>query len=192
MKFSWTNCTVTNTQKVKPHTYACVFWKACHAAACLLIYSSHPQSFIHWASANIGALHVQRLMKNKAPVAAAALHPPPVLWETTEGQQNYTPAPLSVHRFPRMRLGIQSLLILLTYEWPQRILVQIRCVCGRVKMWNDKKQKQTKKKKTLLYVINRRYTQQSCVTIQLWDVSRWRVNVSLMWWFTTLLLLFHL
>lgn len=97
-------------------------------------------------------------MKNKAP-AVAALHPPPALRETTEGQQNYMPALLFVHCFQRMQIGIQSLLILLTYEWPQRIPVQICCI-----EWSENVEwkKPKTKKKPHLFVVNRKYTQQSC------------------------------
>lgn len=133
MNFSRTNPTVTNTWQVNPDTSCatvCVcttalLQKACHAAACLLISSSHPQPLIHWASANIDALHVIPLMKN-----------PKALRETTEGQQNYAPALVCslLPPPPKMHHSAQALLVPLTYERPQRIPVQTCRVCGRVKM----------------------------------------------------------
>lgn len=75
MKFSRTNHNVTNTWNVNSlRLYVAVSppvhsslkkGGACHAAACLLIYSSHPQPFRRWASANIDALHVTQLNEKK-------------------------------------------------------------------------------------------------------------------------------
>lgn len=172
MKFSWANHTVTNTWKVNPSCWTCVcaaarLSEACHAAACLLIHSSHPQPFIPWASANIDALHVIRPTENTEAPVDAALHPPQRCERPLRGSR-ITRQLLFVHRPPtKMHLSAPTPLILLTYEWPQRIPVQICWVCGRVKMWNEEK----KKPKPLLFVINK-HTQRSCVSIQLWDVSR--------------------
>lgn len=139
MKFSRTNHNVTNTWNVNSlRLYVAVSppvhsslkkGGACHAAACLLIYSSHPQPFRRWASANIDALHVTQLneKKNKAPVVVVdapcwIFYPwrceRPLRGSRITRQLLFVQPPPPLTLSFKMHLNAQTLLILLTYEWP--------------------------------------------------------------------------
>ena len=90
MKFCSTNHTVTNTWKLSPTTL-CVCVCVCVCVSAIVRLYKRPvmrqpvcssthhilQPFIHWASANIDALHVMLLIKKKAPVVDAAALPLP-------------------------------------------------------------------------------------------------------------------
>lgn len=152
MKFSSTNDTDKHIKgKSSYFIHMCLsaiahLWTACHAAGCLLIYSSHHQSLYTEPQLILMLSMWYGLMKNKAP-AVEAPHPPSTLWETTEGQQNDTAALSCLFTaFTECNFGIRSLLIPLTYEWPHRISLRRRCMCGRVKMWNEKNKNKTKTK----------------------------------------------
>lgn len=100
-------------------------------------------------------------MKNRA--LADAVVSPERAAETTEGQQNYTPA-LVCSPFAQNASwcsdSINPADIWVTSKDPG---ADALCVCGRVTTWTEQ---------TLVFAINRKNRQQSCVSIQLWDVSR--------------------
>ncbi len=72
-----------------------------------------------------------------------ALHLPR-RWERPLRGSRITRQLLVCSPFPQMHLSAQTPLILLTYEWPRRIPVPICWVCGRVRMWNEKKKQKQK------------------------------------------------
>lgn len=139
MKFSWTNHTVTNIQEVNPDTLReCVFsakpvmqQPVCSSTHHILSRLYPEPQLILMLSIRCGWWKIKHCwsplcilpQRNERPLRGSRMTRQPCC---------LFPA------FPQMHFDIHPPLILLIYEWPERIPVKICYMCGPVNMWNDK------------------------------------------------------